>query len=190
MDWTTLSASVGSALLSGGIVGGLVSLVVSKRESRDRQDALTLDREKWEHEKFQASRADARQTCNAVIARLEEMGSLVSEANRRQGIWKDRAQDDPAIGAEIRALYESVSQSNASAHFLLTAVLAMGGNAGPFTLDAVTTLGDSFVRAQQAFGFYCLDALNAKADNTKRLEFIDLLGTALLQYRNALSQIH
>jgi hypothetical protein len=48
MDWGTFWASVVASGALAAAVSGIVAVVVSKRESHDRQDALALEREKWE----------------------------------------------------------------------------------------------------------------------------------------------
>jgi hypothetical protein len=73
VDWLTLSASVGSSLVGGGLIGGLVALRVAGRESDDRRKVLELEREKWEHQRDLPSRDRQRQLCEEAMAFLDEL---------------------------------------------------------------------------------------------------------------------
>lgn len=59
---------MGSSLVGGGVIGGLVSLFVARRESSDRQDALALEREKWEHQRT----AHMREKSLTVVTQVQE----------------------------------------------------------------------------------------------------------------------
>ncbi|MCW2738850.1 hypothetical protein [Nocardioides sp.] len=93
MDWATLGVSLGSAVLSGGIVGGLVSLKVSSRETRDRQAALTLEREKWqaalsleqekwEHERDKPRRAAQREALSGALTAVSRFRQYIFDCNK------------------------------------------------------------------------------------------------------------
>lgn len=52
MDWPTIIASVAAS----GVIATGASLIVSKRESNDRKEALQLEREKFQHQRDQERR--------------------------------------------------------------------------------------------------------------------------------------
>jgi len=79
VDWSTFLASLGGS----GVVSGLVSLAVSKRESRDRQAVIALEREKWEHERDKPIRERQREALEAAIDALRNLMQYRSD-NRFQ----------------------------------------------------------------------------------------------------------
>lgn len=69
MDWGTIGASV----LGSGLVGGVVSWLVARRESEDRQAVILLEREKWEHQRTSHHRERATAAVLEALEWLEEM---------------------------------------------------------------------------------------------------------------------
>lgn len=82
MDWLTFTAATFSALLSGGIVGGLVSLRIAKRESLDRREVLALEREKWEHQRDQPVRDAQRESLSGGLTAVSEVRNYIFECNK------------------------------------------------------------------------------------------------------------
>lgn len=50
MDWLTLGTGAASGLLSGGVIAGVVSLMVSKREFKHNSNVLEFEKAKWKRE--------------------------------------------------------------------------------------------------------------------------------------------
>lgn len=82
MDWSTFAGATLAALLSGGIVGGLVSLRVARRESLDRREALALEREKWEHQRDQPVRDAQRESLSGALTAVSELRNYIFECNK------------------------------------------------------------------------------------------------------------
>jgi hypothetical protein len=55
-SWQAILTAVGASAVVAAFVSGGVAIWVGRRESRDRQDALALDRERWEHLRSQPAR--------------------------------------------------------------------------------------------------------------------------------------
>lgn len=105
MDWGTIGASV----LGSGLVGGVVSFVVARRESKDRQDVLALEREKWEHERDTPRREDRRSTIISAIDLVEGLHSamwdLQSTARLKRPVTDEY---DPHIRKALLAAHDRV----------------------------------------------------------------------------------
>lgn len=69
MDWSTVAVSVSSS----GVVGGVVAWVVGRNESKDRREALALEREKWEHQRSLPDRAKEDAAYEALHAVSSEI---------------------------------------------------------------------------------------------------------------------
>lgn len=93
MDWTTVGTSVASSLVGGGLIGGLVSLRVARKESTDRQDALALEREKWEHQRT----AHMRERSLTVVSQVQEKSNALEKAFLP---FAQRLREEPTAMAE------------------------------------------------------------------------------------------
>jgi hypothetical protein len=89
MDWGT----VGTAVLGSGIVGGGVSWLVARRESKDRQAQIALEREKWEHEKGASDRERAAVVLQGV---LDWVRALYDQIDDFEGACRKVARDPEA----------------------------------------------------------------------------------------------
>lgn len=188
MDWFTFSASVGSALLSGGAVGAVVALRVSTKESEDRREALSLERQKWEHEKAASAREQAREGCRAAVVALDSMMEWAARLRNSERKWKDRsASDDPETGEEVRGAYDKVSETNTQMPGLMTSVYAIP--LGVASAAEASGLVKMLVSAQQAFGHYVLSCLQNEHDHELFRLFLSSHARAALEYKTMLARI-
>ncbi len=125
MDWVTVATAVGSSLVGGGLIGGLVSLRVARREHQDRNKALTLERdkhaherEKWEHVRALANRELARHACKDALDSLQEISDWVHKVR----LELERAGEDAAARQQVLgALFENtVHQGNVMGQIVAT----------------------------------------------------------------------
>lgn len=160
MDWSTVALSVTTAAVSGGLIGGLVSLIVSKRESGDRQAALALEREKWETERSDRQAKEASEQTRAgrreLIAACEDIFDFVGDINS----WShpDRKADLEGETTRVYRLnfllgkYGSPRLYRAVAKYMEVATAASDGK-NPYALprDEARVAIDDFMLAQQNF---------------------------------------
>lgn len=130
MDWGTLVASVGAALLSGGALGALAGGYTAKRESEDRRELLSLERAKWEHERDRPLREQQR------IAVVEAMNAL-GEANGYALVVSREVQKsifDPQVDEQLKlkALEVASRLAKAEAHLDALSLVAEGAAVSEF----------------------------------------------------------
>jgi hypothetical protein len=184
MDWTTFGASLGSSLLGGGLIGGLVSLKIAKDESTHRESALDLEREKVGYERKAAYRADARGVLSEIAAILDQMDRHLVEINRsrHEKAWTQSvAQDVAEASFALRSRL-----SNALVRLIPVTSAEVLATEPVFTLtDLLILTSESFARTAGAI----VEASELDVENG-RAEFIDLSGDAETKIAMLLGTIH
>lgn len=185
MDWSTVALSVVSALISGGIIGGFVSLRVASKESSDRKAGLALEREKWEHEKAKSSREQARVDIKLALTELDNMLLAVTRLRRSQTRWQEAGTIDPEVRSEVRDEYEELNRVNAIMPSLITSLYIAIGGSDPEPKELVGLL----VSAQQAYGNYALSCFMNEQDDSLYSDFGSSHLQATLSYKDVLSRL-
>src|SRR4051794_25655339 len=79
MDWGTVWVGV-STFVAGGVLGSAATVYTTRKESRDRRQALDLEREKWEHERDQPLRERRREALRRALDALSRIGEYLYDA--------------------------------------------------------------------------------------------------------------
>lgn len=79
MDLSILWVGV-STFVAGGVLGSIATIYGTRKESRDRQDALALEREKFEHERDKHLRSRQREVLGSAKEALRETTEFMYDA--------------------------------------------------------------------------------------------------------------
>ncbi|WP_248580406.1 hypothetical protein [Nocardioides sp. InS609-2] len=79
MDWGTLWVGV-STFIAGGVMGSIATVYATRKESDDRREALSLERDKFEHERDKHLRERQREVLTSAKEALHHMSEFMYDA--------------------------------------------------------------------------------------------------------------